>query len=170
MLAGFASGVAVEYLPMHPVSSTSLDLAHKLLTIEDAEVKKHSTASAVGAGPNRVDHTVQVCGKLQGVLTTFAGDSGFRSLLARALTLAKVQDALLAGVSIGVDGSLAGFETLPAPSITAKKKKNADGSGGVLLVAQLLDLLVVFIGEPLTLQLVSSAWPHASFGEARTNQ
>ncbi len=155
---------------MNPVSSTSLDLARKLLTIENAEAKKHSTASDGGGSPNRVDHAVRVCVKLQGVLTNFAGDAGFRSLLARALALATAQDALLAGVSIGVDGSLAGVETLPAPSITAKKIKVANGSGGVLIVAQLLELLVIFIGEPLTLQLVRGAWPHASLGEAHTSR
>ena len=31
-----------------------------------------------------------------------------------------------------------------------------------MIVAQLLGLLVTFIGEPLTLRLVRDAWPNAS--------
>ena len=120
------------------------------------------------ADARRVDDTVRVCEKLQGVLTAFAGAAGFRSLLTRALTLAKAQNPLLAGVSVQEDGSLAGHETLPAPPINARKKKSGNGSGGQFLVAQLLDLLTILIGEPLMLQLVRSAWPGASPGETRT--
>ena len=34
----------------------------------------------------------------------------------------------------------------------------------MIMVAELLKLLVMFIGEPLTLSLVREAWPDASIG------
>jgi len=90
-----------------------------------------------------------VAEKLRRPLVTLTGIAGFRSLLARALTLAKAQAPALNIVQIEPDGSLAGF--------------GYDGAqieeAGVMLIAQLLGLLVTFIGERLMLTLVRDAWP-----------
>jgi hypothetical protein len=140
---------------MSSVSPASLALARRLLALEAAREN-----SSAGVGGRLVD-TVRVCEKLRSVLTAFAGTAGFRSLLTRALALAKAQEPSLAGLQVLEDGSLAGFE-----KVGAEKSKGA--AGGQVLVAQLLDLLIVFIGEPLTLQLVRSAWPDAPASAIRS--
>ena len=58
-------------------------------------------------------------------------------------------------VSVRADGSLEGFEGIEASEAGA-------GQAGAGLVAQLLELLMTFIGEPLTLRLVRDSWPDAS--------
>jgi hypothetical protein len=40
--------------------------------------------------------------------------------------------------------------------------------GGTALIAQLLGLLVTFIGEALTLRLVQNVWPNAAIAEPLT--
>lgn len=141
---------------MRPASPASLDLARRLLALEAAQGK-----TPEGVGSLREVHAVRVCEKLRAVLTAFAGSAGFRSLLTRALALAKAQQASLGPVQILEDGSLRGLERVDG----AKSK----GAGGQVLVAQLLDLLVIFIGEPLTLQLVRSAWPDIPAGTLRSS-
>jgi len=90
-----------------------------------------------------------VAEKLRRPLVTLTGIAGFRSLLARALTLAKAQAPALNIVQIEPDGSLTGFGNDEAQIEEA----------GVMLIAQLLGLLVTFIGERLMLTLVRDAWP-----------
>ena len=90
-----------------------------------------------------------VAEKLRRPLVTLTGIGGFRSLLARALTLAKAQAPALNIVQIEPDGSLTGFGNDEAQAAEA----------GVMLIAQLLSLLVTFIGEHLMLTLVCDAWP-----------
>ncbi len=136
---------------MSSASPSSLELAQRLLALEAAGAKKPRGASHAAS---RADPAVRVCEELREVLTVFAGAAGFRSLLTRALTLAKAEEPSLAPVRVLDDGSLAGLD----------KAHVKDGSGGTaaagqVLVAQLLDLLVIFIGEPLTNRLVRSAWP-----------
>ena len=84
-------------------------------------------------------------------LAAMAGTEGFRLLLSRALTLAKPAAPVLAALQIAADGSVTGVEDIP-PS-----RREEATEGGVLLVAQLLTLLIEFIGEPLTLRLLASA-------------
>jgi hypothetical protein len=52
------------------------------------------------------------------------------------------------------NGSLEGLDVLPAEGDAAEI--------GLLLIAQLLELLVVFIGEHLVLRLLSDVWPGLS--------
>ena len=87
--------------------------------------------------------------KLRRLLSTLVGSSGFRSLLARALTLAKAQDPRLSVAQIKPDGSLEGLSDLG----------KQDQATEVILIAQLFGLLVTFIGESLTLSLLLDAWP-----------
>lgn len=154
---------------MNPASQTSLYLARELLAQEAARGKiaggrgRRSAATA----SSHADHAARVCEKLQVVLTAFAGTAGFRSLLTRALTLAKAQEPSLAPVQVLEDGSLAGFETLGSDSSTGKSGETAV-AGGQVLVAQLLDLLFTFIGEALTHQLLHSAWANIPTGALRS--
>jgi hypothetical protein len=89
-------------------------------------------------------------------LSKLVGDAGFASLLSRALTLAKAEVPSLGVVEVRADGSLEGL---------AEAGRNQgsvpSGSGGEVLVAHLLGLLVTFIGPSLTLRLVHDAWADA---------
>jgi hypothetical protein len=100
----------------------------------------------------------RVCAKLRRPLITLAGVAGFRSLLSRALTLARAEAPSLRSVQVAADGSLKGLDELE-PQIV---KEQARDEGGIL-IAQLLGLLVTFLGEGLTLHLVQDVWPEAAF-------
>jgi hypothetical protein len=97
---------------------------------------------------------VRVCEKLRLPLSRLAGVAGFRSLLSRALAMAKAEVPSLGAMQVQADGSFARLdgEGQDQDAVLA-------GEGGVAVVAHLLDLLVTFIGEPLTLRLVRDAWP-----------
>ena len=64
----------------------------------------------------------------------------------------------LQSVKIGADGRLEGFAQIVADEGTGA----AGSEAAVAITAHLLDLLVTFIGEPLTLTLVRAAWPDTS--------
>ena len=103
------------------------------------------------------DHSAAfgVCEKLREPLASLSGRNGFRSLLSRALALAGDEVRWLRAVHIKADGSL----ECPAEMSELDQKEISDGENA--LVAQLLGLLVTFIGEPLTLSLVREVWPGA---------
>jgi hypothetical protein len=91
---------------------------------------------------------LSVSEKLRRRLSTLAGSSSFRALIARSLTLAKAQNPRLNAVQIQPDGSL---ECLGSEDL--------DAEAGVILIGELLELLVTFIGEGLVLSLVLDSWP-----------
>jgi hypothetical protein len=101
--------------------------------------------------------------KLHPQLATLLGNVGFRALLSRALALAIAEVPWLRAVHVKADGSLEGLEEL-------ESKVDADKifEGGVVLLAQLLGLLVAFIGENLTLRLVRVVWPKLSLNDFGT--
>jgi hypothetical protein len=86
------------------------------------------------------------------------GAAGYRSLISRALTLAKNDAPSLEKVQVKEDGSLERTGAL-------ESHQGMDDAGGAVLVAQLLSLLVTFIGPALTLRLVRDLWPDAPFEE-----
>jgi len=123
------------------------DLAQRLLSDEVAAEKTSlSTESALSC----------VYEKLRWNLCALAGVAGFRSLASRALTMAKSEAPSLSSIQIAADGSLEGLGDHESQS----NKHQAD-EGGVILLAQLLSLLITFIGETLTLRLVQDTWPDA---------
>ena len=111
---------------------------------------------AVGDNPSGANTSAgfRVAEKLRRSVSTLAGSSGFRSLLARALTLAKAKVPRLSAVHVKPDGSLEVLRELGNQDQAAE--------AGVILIAQLLGLLVTFIGESLMLSLVLDAWPDFS--------
>jgi hypothetical protein len=108
-----------------------------------------------GSSHGDFDRAVRACEKLRTPLAKLAGAAGFASLLSRALALTKRQAPSLRSLRVEGDGLLAGFNEIRQD---AKSADEARGEG-TILVAELLNLLVTFIGEPLTLQLVREAWP-----------
>lgn len=95
--------------------------------------------------------------KLRPHLTTVMGNVGFRALLSRSLALANAEVPWLRAVHVKADGALEGLDELEAQ---VKPEEFAEGK--IVLLAQLLGLLVAFIGENLTLWLVREAWPELS--------
>lgn len=97
---------------------------------------------------------LSVCEKLRLPLSTLAGVEGFRSLLSRALTLAKTQVPSLAAVQVKVDGSLTRWD-----SVESQQHLNEAGVCAEILLAQLFELLITFIGKTLTLGIMMDIWP-----------
>src|SRR6478672_4290283 len=124
-------------------------LAQRLLTYEAVAGENSEPAESAA---------FRVCAKLRRPLITLAGVAGFRSLLSRALTLARAEAPGLSAVQIAADGSLKGLDELAPP---ADKEQARDG--GAILIAYLIELLLTFIGETLTLRLVQDVWPEAAF-------
>jgi hypothetical protein len=121
----------------------------KRLTVYEG---KANTPSDTGTPPSFL-----VCEKLRAHLGIFMGTTGFRELLSCALPRAKAEIPWLGALQVKEDGSLEGLKEL-----NAKRKPKELFEGGVVLVAQLLGLLVAFIGETLTLRLVREVWPEVS--------
>jgi hypothetical protein len=126
-------------------SPQMLELAERL--IEDE-------AAGATSSEAKIPVAFRVCEKLRRPLTTLAGAAGFRSLLWRALTLAKREAPSLGTLRVNADGSLEDVE----PNLD-----HHDAEGGALLVAHLIGLLYMFIGETLTLRLMHDVWPDISF-------
>ena len=101
----------------------------------------------------------RVCETLRPSICALAGVDGFRSLLSRALALATAESPSLSAVRVGADGSLEGLD-----EVGRQIDKDQVREGGVILIAQLLGLLLTFIGEAMTSRLVTSEVlpPHRS--------
>jgi hypothetical protein len=125
------------------------DLALRLLAYEAVAGK---TSEPTDSAAFRVSE------KLRRPLCVLAGVAGFRALLSRALALSKAEVPSLSAVELAADGSLQG---LGEPQID---KDHAE-EGGAILIAQLLGLLLTFIGETLTLRLMQDVWPDAVFDD-----
>ena len=129
------------------------DLARCLLTYE---------AGTGNASESKESATLRVYAKLRQSLCEFAGTAGFQSLASRALVLAKAEAPSLSAAKVASDGSLLG---LAEGETEIAIEKNQAGEGGVILIARLLGLLLIFLGATLTLRLLRDAWPSAAFDE-----
>ena len=92
--------------------------------------------------------------RLRPYLATLMGNGGYRALLLRSLALASAEVSWLGAAQVAADGTLEGFDELEA-----QVDLGGIAGGRVALVAQLIGLLVAFIGEKLTMQLVREVWP-----------
>lgn len=128
------------------VSPQIQKLAQHLLVLERMRVV---------ASDANINLAVRVIEQFRVCLIKLVGVYGFRSLLSRAVNLAKRESPALAGVRIGENGALEGV---------AEMGRSEEDE--LVLVAQLLELLTTFIGESLTLQLVRDAWPVAASPDA----
>jgi len=121
------------------------ECARRLLDLE--------TPSGEGRGANN-SPAFRVCEKLRSPLGKMLGAGGFHSLLARALALAAAEIPWLREMPIMADGTLQGLDLLEV-----KLDARLVAEGEVILVAQLLGLLVTFIGPALTLRFLHDVWP-----------
>jgi hypothetical protein len=129
------------------------DLAQRLLSYE---------ASAGNTSEPVESTTLRVYQKLRQSLGELAGSAGFHALASRALTLARSEVPSLSAVQVGADGNLEGMSA-NEPSI--KVELDRVHEGGIILIARLLGLLFVFLGEALTLSLLRDAWPDAALDD-----
>jgi hypothetical protein len=111
----------------------------------------------------------RVCEKLRQPLAALAGAAGFHSLLSRALVIAQREAPGLSQVRVNANGSLEDVGAVrslsnqdPKPNDAPRNLPQPGTDEGILLVAQLLGLLHIFIGEAITLRLARDIWPNAS--------
>jgi hypothetical protein len=120
-------------------------VAERLLAFEIAARKPADTAGSTA---------FRTCEKLREPLSKIVGPGGFRSLLSRALAVAGAEVSWLRALHIKADGSLEGLEELEA-----NLDSRGIAEGAVVLSAQLLGLLITFIGPALTFRLLQDVWP-----------
>jgi len=134
-------------------ASEMRDLANRLIAYE----------GGAGNGSEPMGSpTLRVYEKLRQSLGEFVGVAGFQSLATRALTLARPEAPSLSAALVTADGVLKGLGK------TENRFDNGSdlaGEGGVILIARLLGLLRIFIGEALTLSLLRNAWPGEVFDD-----
>lgn len=121
------------------------EFARRLLAY-DAASRSPSAAKDSGA--------FGVFGKLRGPLGRLIGVAGFHALLSRALALAGAEAPALRALQPRAECSSEDFKELEA-----KLDSLAVEEGQLVLVAQLLGLLMTFIGRALTLRLLQNIWP-----------
>ena len=131
-------------------------LARYLLTYEGMSAKSSESMESA---------TLCVYEKLRQSLSAFAGVAAFESLAFRALTQAKSEAPSLWAVQIAADGSLHGLGEFE-PQIDIDK--DLAGEGGTILIDSLLGLLLIFLGEALTLSLLRLAWPGAALDDCNS--
>jgi hypothetical protein len=133
-------------------SPETRDLAQRLLVYE---------ANAADSSETDVPAASRVSEKLRRRLTTVAGVAGYCALLRRALALAKAHVPGLSAVCVKPDGSLEGLNEL---------HNEEAAKAGAMLIAQLFELLITFIGEYLTLSLIHDVWPDLKILERKQIQ
>jgi hypothetical protein len=142
-------------MTIHPKTR---DLARHLLKYEAATAKSSESMRSA---------TLRVYEKLRQCLGAFAGVSAFESLASRALALAKPEAPALGAAQITADGSMRGLGDCK-PLLDDEINQTSDDQSdehGVLLIAWILGLLLVFLGESLTLSLLKAEWPSDVFDE-----
>ncbi len=131
------------------------DLARRLLAGEISAQKRVSAAARPPA--------FLVCEKVGPQLVTLMGRGGFHALLCRALALARKDVDWLRTVLVTEPGSL-GIADDDLKKVEATELTD----GSAVLIAELLGLLVAFIGDNLTLRLVRDVWPALSLDDLKT--
>jgi hypothetical protein len=142
-------------MTIHPKTR---DLARCLLTYEAATGKSSETMMSA---------TLRVYEKLRQCLGAFAGLSAFAALASRALALAKPEAPSLSTAQITADGSMRGLGACK-PRLDDEMNQvgeNQSDEHEVLLIAWTLGLLLVFLGESLTLSLLKAEWPSDVFDD-----
>jgi len=105
--------------------------------------------------------TLRVYDKLRQGLGEFAGVASFQSLASRALVLARTEAPSLSAVRVSADGALLGLGQVQGKIELPDMDKDQAGEGGIILIARLLGLLLLLLGESLTLSLLQFTWPGA---------
>jgi len=145
------SGAGSGASPERRATPQMRSFARCLIAYETPEIKSFETETPAG---------FPVCEKLRLHLATFMGKTGFHTLLSRSLALSTAEVPWLRSVRARADDSLEGLAELHAQLAPEEFSE-----GEEVLLAQLLGLLVAFIGEKLTLRLVSEVWPEVPLND-----
>jgi hypothetical protein len=124
-------------------------VALSLVTYETRGKKLPATSKNVVA--------LQACEKLGRQLATLTGTLALRALMTRALTLAAKEVPWLSEVQLTANGSFQGLAEL---ELRLVEENLTDGA--VVLLAELLGLLVAFVGDTVTWRVLQDVWPHIS--------
>src|SRR5688500_8438323 len=111
---------------MSPIPTAIQNLARRLISVEAARDEPPATGGSTAR---------RVCERLRLPLARLAGEAGFRSLLSRAVAMAKAEFPSLAAVQVPADGSLEGLDQPGHEQDTG-----AGGEAGVAVVAHLIGL------------------------------
>ncbi len=116
--------------------------------------------------------TLRVYEKLRQGLGEFAGVAGFHSLASRALALARTEAPSLWAVRVSADGALQGLGEIEHKFDIDKVRAGEfpAGEGEVILIARLIGLLLLLLGEALTLSLLRVTWPGAAFDDCSSEK
>ena len=131
---------------MSQVSVASRNFASRLIA-QDAKSKNTFPS-------NRID-PFPVIEKFRAPLTNLMGAVGFGALISRSLALATAEIPTLRSVHVNAEGVWEGLAALEA-----QLGFDRFHEARVVVLAHLLGLLVAFVGEALTLRLVSEIWPN----------
>lgn len=124
-------------------------IARRLLAVEIENAGKTGSAAAL-----------PVTDKLRPHLAALMGSGGVRALFGRSLALACAEVPWLQSARVNQAGAFEGLDALAAGRPPAEYLE-----GSVILLAQLLGLLVAFIGPSLTSRLIGEVWPQIPLPE-----
>ena len=102
------------------------------------------------------DLILQVCDKMHPSLSRLAGTISYRALLTRALALAKPKAKTLGALRFEADGHLVFDPEDPAAEFLNPDTVRQDA---IVLIASFLGLLMLLIGEGLTVRIIRQVWP-----------
>jgi hypothetical protein len=125
--------------PMLPRHKTR-DLARSLVACE---------AAAGTTSLQTQPASVRVYERLRRQLGAPVGVDGFQALASRALALAKSESPRLRAVQVTANGDLHGLG-----EVESQPDTDENGEAGIILIAQLLGLFLIFLGEATTLRLI----------------
>lgn len=113
--------------------------------VVDAEIE-HS------GGAHDSDLAQRIMTRLHHQLKKVLGPAGLDVLLARALLLARRAHPLLAGITAGPGGTLAGLDDAARDAVALQES-------AITIVAHFIELMVVLVGEDLAIRLLNDVWP-----------
>jgi len=137
------------------MANLSPDIEHLARRLLDLEASRAESANV------EMEDALQAFAKIRGPLAKLAGTASFTTLLARAVALASKRDPSLMHLRVEADGTLTGLDEVRRALNGNHPKHPPKDHGGAIILAELLGLLISFVGELLTLTLVREAWPDA---------
>ena len=135
---------------MAPPSSKLIELARRIAEQETAG--SHDPATSAAA-------VETACRRLRNHLADLFGSGGVSALFKRALNLAQREQPLLAGVALSSepDACFAGL----AESLGSSSDEEATAAA-VTILAHILEVLVMLLGEELGMKPIRKLWPQAT--------
>ena len=116
-------------------------------------------AQRVAPSAHDADLILGICDKMHPPLSRMAGAISYRALLSRALALALPRAPTLAALRFREDGRLVFDPENPAAELLDPATVRQDAT---ILISAFLNVLMLLIGEALTLRIVHQVWPEVT--------